>query len=279
MNFLEEGYLLKKKYRLREAILDTEFSNIYLGEFDKKDVIIKECFPSKLVLRDENNYVFTYKNTDKFNLIKKNYIKEGTLLYNFLSNKNIVNIIEILELNNTIYLILECIEGITLEHYIKNEEFNENDIVTIFMQILDTVENIHEEQILHRDLKPSNIFIDKNKNIKIIDFGTAIFKNEKNGDYLNISSGYSPLEMYSLKTTTTETVDTYELCALLYFMLNKQKPMDALNRFYYPELIYEDNISTYLKKIIEKGLSLNKKERYQNIEELRSDIEKGSGDN
>ena len=80
--------------------------------------------------------------------------------------------------------------------------------------------------------------------------------------------------MYSLKAENDVRTDIYSLCALLYFMLNKQKPMDVLKRFYYPELLYEKEIDELLKQIISKGLSIDKNERYSSCEELLEELEK-----
>jgi len=77
---------------------------------------------------------------------------------------------------------------------------------------------------------------------------------------------------HSLKAENDQKTDIYSLCALLYFMLNKHRPMDSLKRFYYPELIYEDYVSKKIRKIIDKGMSMERKERYENIEELEKVI-------
>ena len=76
--------------------------------------------------------------------------------------------------------------------------------------------------------------------------------------------------MYSLSTDIDERTDIYSLFALLYFMLNKQKPMDASKRFHYPELLFEDGISDNMKKFLEKGLALEKKDRFGSIDEIRN---------
>jgi len=55
-------------------------------------------------------------------------------------------------------------------------------------------------------------------------------------------------------------------------MLNKYRPMDSLERFYYPELMYKDYVSEKIRRIIEKGMNMEKKERYKNIEELEKEL-------
>ncbi|MBF1333927.1 MAG: serine/threonine protein kinase, partial [Leptotrichia sp.] len=80
------------------------------------------------------------------------------------------------------------------------------------------------------------------------------------------------LEMYSQKAETDKRTDVYSLCALLYFMVNKSRPMDSLERFYNPELMYKDYVSEKIRRVIEKGMNMERKERYKNIEELEKEL-------
>ena len=113
----------------------------------------------------------------------------------------------------------------------------------------------------------------KRKNeIKIIDFGTGLLKGNRNGDYIKVTEGYSALEMYSLKTEIDERSDVYSLCALLYFMLEKKKLKSVLDRFYSEELTFERKINEDLKKIMEKGLAIHRKERYRSCLEIYYEI-------
>ena len=188
------------------------------------------------------------------------------------NEESIVQFKDYFKENNTEYMLLEYCEGSSLKQYILENELAEEEILEIFLKIVKAVKKIHEKDIIHRDLKPSNIIVDINNSIKIIDFGSSTDISGKNKGYLKWTPGYSPLEMYSLKAESDQKTDIYSLCALLYFMLNKYRPMDSLKRFYYPELIYEDYVSRKIRKIIEKGMNMERKERYENIEELEKEL-------
>ena len=102
----------------------------------------------------------------------------------------------------------------------------------------------------------------------------VLFFEEKNGTYIKVTDGYSPLEMYSLKAENDERTDIYSLSALLYFMITKKKPDEVLKRFYNPELIFDEDISGDIRKFIEKGMEVEIKDRFNNVVEMKSEFEK-----
>ncbi len=216
MNFLPINYKLKNKYEIRKIVAESDFSNIYLAYDDENRYIIKECFPSQLVIRRENQEIFTEKYTDRLKEVKRSFDREAEILahlHNILddnSKKKVVELFEYIKENNTVYIIEEYCNTPTLKQYILNEKnITSENIKKIYLEILETLIKIHNEKIIHRDIKPSNILIDKRRNIKIIDFGSSIFLEEKNGVYIKVTDGYSPLEMYSLKAENDERTDIY----------------------------------------------------------------------
>ena len=272
MDFLPLDYKFQNNYEIKGYIDETEFSNVYLVSTFNKKYVIKECFPKSITIRDNDLKIFTNKNTEKFNLVKNSFQQEKEILEKLDKNKDVVNLVNFFEENNTIYLVLEYFKGINLKKYVLENELPEKEILQIFLEIVKIVIEIHDECVIHRDIKPSNILINGKNEIKIIDFGTGLLKGNRNGDYIKVTEGYSALEMYSLKTEIDERSDVYSLCALLYFMLEKKKLKSVLDRFYSEELTFERKINEDLKKIMEKGLAIHRKERYRSCLEIYYEI-------
>ena len=272
MDFLPLDYKFQNNYEIEGYIDETEFSNVYLVSTFNKKYVIKECFPKSITIRDDDLKIFTNKNIEKFNLVKNSFQREKEILGKLDKNKDVINLVNFFEENNTIYLVLEYFEGINLKKYVLENELPEKEILQIFLEIVKIVIEIHDECVIHRDIKPSNILINGKNEIKIIDFGTGLLKGNRNGDYIKVTEGYSALEMYSLKTEIDERSDVYSLCALLYFMLEKKKLKSVLDRFYSEELTFERKINEDLKKIMEKGLAIHRKERYKSCLEIYSEI-------
>ena len=272
MDFLPLDYKFQNKYEIKGYIDETEFSNVYLVSTFNKKYVIKECFPKSITIRDDDLKIFTNKNIEKFNLVKNSFQREKEILEKLDKNKDVVNLVNFFEENNTIYLVLEYFEGINLKKYVLENELPEKEILQIFLEIVKIVIEIHDECVIHRDIKPSNILINGKNEIKIIDFGTGLLRGNRNGDYIKVTEGYSALEMYSLKTEIDERSDVYSLCALLYFMLEKKKLKSVLDRFYSEELTFERKINEDLKKIMGKGLAIHRKERYRSCLEIYYEI-------
>ena len=93
-----------------------------------------------------------------------------------MSNPHIMKLYEVYETENSLYMVLEYIQGTTLQAYLK---LNTGKITyeqrrAIMKMLLKALAEMEKQGILHRDLKPQNIMITKDgKNLKIVDFGLA----------------------------------------------------------------------------------------------------------
>lgn len=180
---------------------------------------------------------------------------------------------------------MEFFEGKTLRNFLKKDTKLET-LIHIFVNVLNGVRDLHNtifenEGIIHRDLKPDNIMVDKDLNVKIIDYGLS-----KIIDFSSITSTGtqigSPLYMSPEQLKDSKHIDyradIYALGIILYEMLTKKTPyiattvpellMKILNEPIIPPKQYNPNISDGLEKIIFKATAKEPFARFQSIEEF-----------
>jgi serine/threonine protein kinase len=101
-----------------------------------------------------------------------------------LSHPNILKIYDVVETNNHLNIIMEFLDGISLNHYLKgqpNHRAPENHCKNIIRSLAEALEHLHERQISHRDIKLENVILGDDLAPTLIDFGfsTCIEKNKK----------------------------------------------------------------------------------------------------
>ena len=296
MDFLLKGTILNGKYKILNYIAKSDFSNIYMCEDRQGEkVIIKECYPSEIVMRNDKE-VFTEKYKKDFENLKGCFWKEKCILEKFLKKSkrrkqrfvdDVVKLVDFFSENGTNYIVTEYFRAVTLKKYIlenriKNGKVRINHILEIFFKIAEVVCKIHKKGIIHCDLKPSNILIDIRGNIRIIDFGVSLKKKEKI-EFVKVSEGYSPIEIYSEKVEIDERTDVYSLAALLYFMLCGVKVDGAIKRFYKGELEFDREVIFGFEKIeifkeveevIQKGLEFDRQKRFGSVRKMIEKLRK-----
>lgn len=91
-----------------------------------------------------------------------------------LSHKNIVNIYDVAIYPDMKYIVMEYLDGITLREYLdKKGALPWNEACIYVLQVLRALEHAHSKGVIHRDIKPQNIILQKNGEIKVMDFGIA----------------------------------------------------------------------------------------------------------
>ncbi|KAH9508967.1 hypothetical protein Btru_048416 [Bulinus truncatus] len=109
------------------------------------------------------------------NYVRKNLRREGKLLQ-MIRHPHIVSLFEVMETDNSYYLVTELCRGGDLMEYISSKKrLPEDEVAKFIRQIITAVDYLHRLGIIHRDLKIENLLLDCNKNIKLIDFGLSNF--------------------------------------------------------------------------------------------------------
>lgn len=283
--YLPENTILNERYRIHSVIGQGSFGITYHG-FDtllEQTVAIKEFFPKRHVHRnifeDTGNLVLLYDDEDErdFSKTLDKFLNEARLLSQFKDIDSIVSVQDFFYGNNTAYIVMEYIDGISLKEYVnQNGAMSGEQMLSLFRPVLDALSKIHQEGLIHRDISPDNILLTKEPSLVLIDFGSVREANDESEKTLTIvfKRGFSPEEQYRNKGRQGVYSDVYALCATMYFCLTARIPDEALERIFSDDIIPltsmpQIKLSNRQKRVIMKGISVRAKARYQNIEDLK----------
>src|SRR5271163_2399835 len=143
-----------------------------------------------------------------------------------LNNEHIPRVFDRFSDQNHHYLVMEFIDGITLEQKLKDAggKLPEGEVIDVALQVLDTLEYLHnlDPPVIYRDLKPSNVMLTPSEQVKLIDFGIArLFQPLSNATMIG-TQGYEPPEQYSGKVEFRS--DLYALGATMHHLLTGRDP-------------------------------------------------------
>ena len=158
----------------------------------------------------------------------------------------------------------------------KSGPYNTNAFLTSIVDVLESLDTMHEQGYIHRDISPDNLVMDENGKYRLIDFGAVIKTgSSNNADFLR-KEGYTPAEAFSRQYSASIPSDIYSLCAVLYYAYSGRKPEDSLERMMIDELrpLCEvcPGIDPLVNTLVMKGLSMNPEDRWQSIKEIKQAI-------
>ncbi|MDP3684487.1 MAG: serine/threonine-protein kinase, partial [Ignavibacteria bacterium] len=146
-----------------------------------------------------------------------------------LNHPNIVSVYGFTEQNGILGIVMEYVEGETLEKLITRKcKLETKEALTILQQMLEGVGHAHSKNFIHRDIKPSNIILNKEGIVKIMDFGIskALFDKgiTKTGTKIGTLLYMSPEQIRA--EDPTKQSDIYSIGITLYEMLSGKTPFD-----------------------------------------------------
>ncbi len=203
-----------------------------------------------------------------------------------MNHPRIVKVFDLVFSESHKMMVMEYFEGQDLKSFIKEQVDPEiSRVVSIFTKILSTLEDCHSKNVVHRDLKPQNILINKNDEIKLVDFGVSKVSGmsdlTKTGTLIGTPEYMAP-EMF-LKSILDFRTDIYSLGCVLFEMLNGVAPFvstqisQLLSQKLNPDSIFGlerlPKTPEWLHRVVLKCLRVDPILRYQNCKELLSDIQ------
>lgn len=262
INMLKIGSIIDGKYKILNAIGHGGMSNVYLAINEKanKPWAVKEV--RKSVNRD-------------FDLLRQSLIMETDLLKK-LSHPNLPSIIDVIDSDENFLIVMDYIEGNTLERLLAEEGAQPQEKVAEWaLQLCDVLDYLHTRPVpvIYRDMKPSNIMLKSDGSVVLIDFGTAREFKEKNvADTTCLGTkGYAAPEQFGGMGQTDARTDIYCLGTTLYHLVTGHNPAEPPYEIC-PITRWNERLSTGLARIIAKCTRQNPDDRYQTARELRYDL-------
>lgn len=285
-SMLTPGSTLFEKYVVGQVIGKGGFGITYLAYDADKDrkVAIKEYFPYGIARRSDSGpkvSVTSGENAETFELGAEKFYEEAKLVSKFNGSPNIVEVYEFFYENDTVYLVMEYLHGITLKEYIRDHGIiSAPQALYIVRCVSAALSSAHAASVLHRDISPDNIILCDNGNVKLIDFGSArqLVAEHSQSFSVILKPGFAPPEQYQKNGNQGPWTDIYSLGATLYFALTGDIPEDPVSRFDEDDTFKSNqfDIAPELWEIISKATKLKAEDRYADIEEMENELNKVS---
>lgn len=268
---MRSGHLLNERYKIIEKIGGGGMANVFLA----RDTILNRDVAVK-ALRME------YIHDDEFIARFDREAQSATSL----SHPNIVNIYDVGEEDQLLYMVMEYVDGMTLKEYIQNYgPIDVQEALDIMKQLISAIAHAHANDIVHRDIKPQNILMNSFGQVKVTDFGIAIALSATSLTQTNSILGsvhyLSPEQARG--GMATKKSDIYSIGIVLYELLTGRLPFSGQS----PVSIalkhlqtstpsvrrFNQNIPQSVENIVLKATAKDPFHRYENIYELEEAVE------
>lgn len=260
------------KYEIVRELGTGATSTVYLATdaFSKQQVAIK-LFDLK-----------SLRNVNTARIYRKLLMTEASLAGK-LSHPHIVKILDAVMDGDMNYMVMEYVEGSTLEQYAEVDSLLPiSTIAEIAYKCCKALEYAQYQGVTHRDIKPANILLQGKTNIKISDFGSAAIQNQQTTQVSGVGSPayMSPEQVKELPLT--HQTDIYSLGVVIYKLLTGKLPFDASNNFsmiYHiinieppPPSMFRPETPPELDAIVRRAMEKDMAKRYQTWDEFARDL-------
>lgn len=272
------------RYRIERYLSSGGFGNTYVVQNTTFGDLaaMKEFFMKGVSERDASTLqisVSNHTNGTMFDAQREKFKKEARRL-RALSSPYLVKVHDLFEENGTAYYVMDYVDGESLSERMKRtgQPMSEDEVRRILLQILNALGEVHSQQIWHLDLKPGNIMIDRQGNVKIIDFG-ASKQLSTTGSYATTTTsmcytpGFAPAEQIDQDIDRIGPwTDLYALGATVYNLLTQQAP-PTLSELQEPDAFrFPDSVSQDMRQLVTWMMNPSRSRRPQSVNEVFSRI-------
>lgn len=277
-DYLPPSTLLNERYLVGKLLSHNGEGALYLGydTAENKKITIKEYMPATLCIRNKESGLITVK--DDCLPLYKSYLSEFADLHKTLMNgmgdSCIRKVYNIFAENNTGYIIMEYLEGMTLKDYLSENgnimKWAEAEV--FFQPVFTALSRLHSKGIVHRGLSTDTIFVRKNGRAAIIGVAISAGRTAESRIDCEIYDGFAACEQYAVSERQGSWTDVYGMSAVLYRVLTGKTPPSAKSReagdIIVPLMKVNPEIPKYISDAVMAGLNLDQNERTHSVDEL-----------
>ncbi|HOU13736.1 MAG TPA: bifunctional serine/threonine-protein kinase/formylglycine-generating enzyme family protein [Anaerolineae bacterium] len=215
--------------------------------------------------------------------------KREAVVLRHLHHTHLVRVIDFFEEMGNTYLVMDFVEGETLDAYIaRRGALPETEVLAWAMQLLDALDYCHRQGVIHRDIKPKNVILRPDGSAVLVDFGLVKVWNPTDVQTQTVLRGmgspeYAPPEQYGrLGQHTDLRSDLYSLGATLYHALTGQAPPTATDRMAMPEIFVpvrkiNAHVSARAEAAILRAMALPRDQRFGSAIEMAAALRSQTG--
>lgn len=265
----------------QEEKQDKYLGTVVGGKYSVIKLIGRGGFYSTYIVQDiKSNKRWAMKLCDKTNrnyspAIRENILQEPHIMMK-LNHPAIPKVVDIGENDESIFIVREYIEGVTLESVVRECGAQPADkVIKWSKELCDMLSYLHNLKPPHiyRDMKPANLILMPDNHLKVVDFGIVrIYDLMKNRDTCWLGTkGYAAPEQYGGCQQTDARTDIFGLGMTMHHLVTgvdpKQPPYETK-----PICQINPDLPKGLEYIISKCIQPNPDDRYQNCDELMDDL-------
>ena len=268
-------HLQNGRFTLGRVLGEGGFGITYLGahRYLKRTVAIKELFPERAMRHGTTVSVPDSQQRD-FHFEKERVLEEARAIAR-LDSPYIVEVQDAFLENNTAYIVMEYLEGESLQERIDAVgSLPPDDVRRIATAVCDALTEVHRHDLLHRDIKPANIMLTRDGRVVLVDFGAArMFDQGQTARHTRILDiGYAAPEMYSTQARFGPYTDLFCLGGTLFHALTGTPPPSVMDHLQdgRVDLEFPDALQGSLGTTIRQALQVKVKDRPQSAKAFKS---------
>jgi len=275
--------LLHGQYLIGRALGQGGFGVTYLAwDSDlQARVAVKEYLPNGVAGRggDEKTVVpYSDVARQEYEYGLERFLEEARTLKKFNAFPGIVSVDTVFRENGTAYLVMEYLDGSTLEEFLhqQGEKIPFASALPLILPVIDAMGAVHAEGILHRDISPDNVYLTRAGKVKLIDFGAA--RNALGHKSKNLSiilkDGYAPEEQYRASGSQGPWTDVYATAATFYHAITGRRPQTSLDRQVEDKVIPPSASGVSIDPVAEaalmKALAVRAADRFPSMQDFKA---------